>query len=186
MDATRWVHSRAPSSADVLLAACGALSHVARSVPYPVPACLHRSLHSHPLPLLLLPIIHRLAVEAAKAASLQHLRPELRPSLNRDLAALIVKCWHPDPRERWVPWLLPMLMRCAVRPQQLLICTGGIFHCLRVRLRPPPSRCIVPAFPTCSPSAREICTVLEKMFPDEDDPMAEANTGNVCGGCSIS
>ncbi len=68
------------------------------------------------------------ALEAAKAASLQHLRPEIRPSLNRDVANLIESCWRAEANTR--------------------------------------------------PSAREVCMILEKIFPDDEitDPLGNSNS----------
>ena len=65
-------------------------------------------------------------VDAARAAALEHVRPEIRPGVEREFAALIRQCWDRDPVKR--------------------------------------------------PSARELCSVLERLFP-EDDPDADTGGG---------
>ncbi len=77
-------------------------------------------------------------LEAAKQASLEHLRPEMRPNLNRDVASLISRCWHPDPASR--------------------------------------------------PSAREVCAILERLFPEEDDGVVDPLEEGCAAGlrCSLA
>jgi hypothetical protein len=123
----------------------GAPSSLARACPQTNPSPPPRPSPSHPLPptpsaafaMLLYYLTHgeppfawMPPVEAAQSAALQHLRPEMRPTLNRDLAALIDKCWLPDAAAR--------------------------------------------------PSAREVCAILEKLFPDTEDSPDLLDEGCKC------
>jgi serine/threonine protein kinase len=61
----------------------------------------------------------RSPVDAARAAAVEHVRPEIRAGVEPEFAALIRACWDRDPAKR--------------------------------------------------PSARELCSVLERLFPEDED-----------------
>jgi hypothetical protein len=74
----------------------------------------------------------RSPVDAARAAAIEHVRPEIRAGVDPEFAALIRACWDRDPAKRL--------------------------------------------------SARELCTVLERLFPEEDGDSIGADAAAAEGG----